>query len=46
MIGFIQSLIEGYKRKKQEKNDACNVLIKKIDIAIADINTLFDDKQK
>lgn len=45
MVGFIQSLIDGYKRKKQEKNDACNVLIKKIDIAIADISTPFNDKQ-
>ncbi len=44
-MGFIQSLIDGYKRKKQEKNDACDVLIKKIDSAIADVNALFVDKQ-
>lgn len=44
-MGFIQSLIDRHKRKKQEKNDACHALIKKIDIAIADMNTLFDNKQ-
>lgn len=44
-MGFIKSLIEGYKRKKQEKNDACDALVKKIDSAIANINTLFNDKQ-
>ena len=44
-MGFIKSFIDGYKRKKQEKNDACDALIKKIDIAIADINNLFCDKQ-
>ena len=44
-MGFIQSLIDGYKRKKQEKNDACDALIKKIDIAFNDMNALFVDKQ-
>lgn len=44
-MGFIQSLIERYKRKKQKKNDACDALIKKIDSAIADVNALFVDKQ-
>lgn len=44
-MGFIQSLIEGYKQKKQGKNDACDALIRKIDIAIADVSALFDDKQ-
>ncbi len=43
-MGFIKSLIDRYKRKKQEKNAACDSLIKKIDSAIADINALFDDK--
>lgn len=45
MVGFIQFFINEYKRKKQEKNDACNALIKKIDSAIADANVLFVDKQ-
>ena len=43
-MGFIQSLFDGYKRKKQEKNDACDALINRIEIAIADMNALFDDK--
>lgn len=44
-MGFIQSLIDEYTRKKQEKNETCNRLIKEIDSAIADVNELFDDKQ-
>ena len=45
MVGFIQSLINEYTRKKQEKNAACNTLTKEIDSAIADVDDLFDDKQ-
>ena len=45
-MGFIQSLIDGYKRKKQERNDTCDRLIKKIDNVIADMTVLFEDKEK
>ncbi len=44
-MGFIQSLINEYARKNQEKNESCNRLMKEIDSAIADVNELFDDKQ-
>ena len=44
-MGYIQSFINRYRQKKQKKNDACDALIKKIDFAIADMNSLFDDKQ-
>ena len=43
-MGFLKSLIDRYKRKKWERNEACNTLIRKIDITIADADNLFMDK--
>lgn len=42
---YIQVLITRYIRKKQEINATCDALIKKINIAIDDMNSLFEDKQ-
>lgn len=42
---YMQSLFDRYRRKKQEINDACDALIKKMDIAIDEMNALFDNKQ-
>ncbi len=33
-MGFIRSLIDGYRRKKQARNEACDALVKKIEIAV------------
>ncbi len=44
-MGFISSLIDNYKRKTQERNDACFSLIEEIDNASRSINAIFSDTQ-
>ncbi len=44
-MGFIRSLIDGYRRKKQARNEACDALVKKIEVAVGDMNALFADRQ-
>lgn len=44
-MGLISSLIDNYKRKTQERNDACVSLINEIDKASRSMNALFSDAQ-
>jgi len=44
-MGFISSLIDNYKRKTQERNDACVSLIDEIDKASRSMNAIFSDVQ-
>lgn len=44
-MGFISSLIDNYKRKIQERNDACASLIEEIDNASRSMNAIFSDVQ-
>lgn len=43
-MGFIDSLFDKYKQNKQEKEDACNALLVRVETAIADINSRLVDK--
>ncbi len=44
-MGLIQSIIERYRQKKQKKNDDCDALIKEIEMALAILTLIFENKQ-
>ena len=44
-MGFIKSIIERHKEKNRLRNKLCNSLIKQINLAIQEINSIFQDKQ-
>ena len=44
-MGFIQTIIEQHQKKIQERNDACNDLISRIDDALHDAKSIFSAPQ-
>ena len=44
-MGFIQTIIDQHQKKIQERNDACNDLIFRIDEALYDAKSLFSSSQ-
>ena len=40
-MGFIQTIIDQHQKKVQERNDACNDLISRIDDALRDAKSIF-----
>ena len=44
-MGFIQTIIEQHKKKVQERNNACNDLISRIDDALRDAKSIFSVSQ-
>lgn len=44
-MGFIQTIIDQHQKKVQERNDACNDLISRIDDALRDAKSIFSAPQ-
>lgn len=44
-MGFIQTIIDQHQKKVQERNDACNDLISRIDDALCDAKSIFSAPQ-
>lgn len=44
-MGFIQTIIDQHQKKVQERNDACNELISRIEIALRDAESIFSNSQ-
>lgn len=44
-MGFIQTIIEQHQKKIQERNDACNDLISRIDDALHDAKSIFSARK-
>lgn len=44
-MGFIKAIIEKHKKKIQERNDACDDLISRIDDALHDAKSIFSAPQ-
>ena len=45
-MGFIQSIIEQHQKKVQDRNDACNELISRIDSALSEAKSIFSVSQE
>ena len=44
-MGFIQNIVDQHQKKVQERNNACNALISRIDDALHDAKSIFSAPQ-